>query len=72
MTLLNDLIKDTNFAKEQYNALVVAYIRERYSQDDENAILRKKLANTDTENEFEAYNKYVEECKARAKKELNM
>lgn len=57
--------------KERYPSLVVSYIREKYSQDDEYAILRKKLAGIDA-NEFNEYNEFCEQCKARARQELGM
>lgn len=56
---------------EQYSARVVELIREKYSQDDENSILRKKLAGLDDEG-FEEYNTYCEACKILAKSELGL
>ena len=53
-----------------YEAASVAYIRERYSQDDENKVIREYLANPADKAEFDAYNGYVMECKARAKAEI--
>lgn len=51
----------------KYVDLVNVYIRERYSLNDELAILRQR----DTKpNEFNDYNTYVEECKARARTEV--
>ena len=65
--VLEDLLKgNEELLRKQYESKVVALIRERYSQDEENAILRKKLANLDN-GEFEIYNAYVEDCKLRAK-----
>lgn len=65
--LINKLIKGNDeVVKQQYEALIVSEIRKKYSQNDENAILRKRLAGLDTE-EFETYNAYVEECKTKAK-----
>ena len=61
---------------KRYEARVVELIRERYTADDETAILRKYLAiggtpGTDEANkiieEFELYNAYAEQCKAEAK-----
>lgn len=52
----------------RYENLVEQYIREKYSLSNELAILRQ--ANTKVE-EFNAYNLYAEECKARAKAELD-
>lgn len=53
-----------------YEAASVAYIRERYSQDDENKVIREYLAFPTARTEFDAYNSYVMECKARAKSEI--
>lgn len=69
-SLVNRLIKDNQELKnQQYESLVVAMIREKYSQNEENAILRKKLAGLDN-GEFEAYNTYVEDCKSKIKEIL--
>lgn len=57
--------------EEQYSLLVVQYIRERYSADDETAILRKKLAGMDS-NEFYEYHAFCEQCKAKARQELGV
>lgn len=47
-----------------YEEKVVSAIRERYSIDEEFAVLRQR----DTKpNEFAEYNAYCEECKAKAK-----
>lgn len=52
-----------------YKQQVVALIRERYDQDDENALNRQR----DTEpEEFEQYFHYCEECKAAVKQKLGM
>ncbi|MCM1307591.1 MAG: hypothetical protein NC223_03235 [Butyrivibrio sp.] len=53
-----------------YESLSVAHIRERYSQNDENKIIREYLADPTDRTEFDAYNAYVTECKARAKTEI--
>lgn len=49
-----------------YEEKVVQYIRERYSIDDELALLRQRDTKPD---EFEEYNEYCEECKRRAKED---
>ena len=68
--LVNKLIRDNQeIKKQQYESLVVAEIRKKYSQNEENAILRKKLAGLDN-GEFEAYNTYVEDCKSKIKEML--
>lgn len=53
-----------------YEAASVAYIRERYSQDDENKVIREYLANPADKAEFDEYNSYVIECKEKAKAEI--
>ena len=68
--LVNKLIRDNQeLKKQQYEGLVVAEIRKKYSQNEENAILRKKLAGLDN-GDFEAYNTYVEDCKSKIKEML--
>lgn len=52
--------------KTEYDNLVVSFIRQQYSENDELALLRKKIANLDINNEFNIYNSFVEECKVNA------
>ena len=66
------LAKKNGNIEELYSQMVIERVRKRYSQNEENAILRKKLANLDYKNEFEAYNTYVEICKQEVKKELGI
>ena len=47
-----------------YEELVVEFIREKYSVNDELAILRQRDTKPE---EYEAYNTFCEECKTRAK-----
>lgn len=68
-------------AEQKYKARVVELIREKYSADDEAAILRKYLAvhsqpqpfsdakMDEIVMEFDAYNAFAEECKSKAKAE---
>ena len=57
-----------NISKDRlYPNLVSRLIRERYSMDDEMAILRQRDTKPE---EYEAYNAFCEECKARARKEI--
>ena len=57
-----------NISKDRlYPNLVSRLIRERYSIDDEMAILRQRDTKPD---EYEAYNAFCEECKARAKMDI--
>ena len=70
--LINKLIQgNDDVIRKQYEVLVVSKIRKKYSQDEENAILRKKIANIDS-GEFEEYNAYVENCKNEIKKKLGL
>ena len=50
-----------------YEEQVVAKIRERYSVDDELAILRQRDTKPE---EFEAYNEYAEQCKKEIKESI--
>ena len=62
-----EAVKAARAAEAVYKSRVVALIRARYDQDDENAILRQR----DTKpGEFAAYNAYVEDCKTRVKAEI--
>lgn len=57
-----------NISKDKlYANLVSKLIRERYSIDDEMAILRQRDTKPD---EYKAYNAFCEECKAKAKAEI--
>ena len=57
-----------NIPKEKlYPNMVSKLIRERYSIDDEMAILRQRDEKPD---EYQAYFAFCEECKARARKEI--
>ena len=53
----------------KYSNLVVRYIREKYSQDDEFAILRQRDSKPE---KFEEYNSFCEECKNKAKVKLGI
>ena len=52
-----------------YEQRVQQSIRERYSVDDELAILRQRDTQPD---EFAAYYEYAEQCKAQAKKQMQL
>lgn len=68
----NEEVLPGSIAK-MYAALVNEKVRARYSQSDENAILRKKLANmTGAQAEFDEFNTFVEQCKSEARKELDI
>jgi len=51
-----------------YEELVIACIRERYNQNEAEAIMRKRIAGTDN-GEFDTFDAYCEECKNRYKDE---
>lgn len=53
-----------SYTQADYKAKVVELIRQRYSIDEEIAILRQRDAKPE---EFAAYNTYAEECKAEAR-----
>lgn len=58
---------------ERYEALCNQKIRERYTNNDENQILREYLANPTDETKkqaFDEYNQYIEDCLAAARKEV--
>ena len=57
-----------NVSKDRlYHNLVSRLIRERYSVDDEMAILRQRDTKPE---EYETYNAFCEECKAKAREEI--
>lgn len=57
-----------NISKDKlYANLVSKLIRERYSVDDEMAILRQKETKPE---EWQEYNAFCEDCKAKAKEEI--
>ena len=60
------LITYTTYSKISYEDLVVGLIREKYSLNEELALHRKSMFNTDNE-EFTNYYAYVEDCKSRAR-----
>ena len=56
---------------ERYEMLAQEKIRERYTATDEYKVLREKLAGRDgSEEQFNEYNQYVEQCKAEAYLEI--
>lgn len=65
--MIDELILKNIPKDKLYSSLVSKLIRERYSVDDEMAILRQKEAKPE---EWETYNTFCEECKARARKEI--
>ena len=76
--ILNDLIKDNEKVKEDmYGSRVNSLIRQNYSQDEVEAIIANYLSylSGDTSNlayktEYSVFQKYRQECKEIAKKEI--
>lgn len=62
----NREVDSTSWA-QLYEGTIINKIRERYSLNQELAILRQRDTKPD---EFAAYNAYVEECKAAVKAEM--
>lgn len=60
---------DPSSFEKLYEAVIVRKIRERYTANQELAILRQRDTKPE---EFAAYNTYVESCKAAAKAELGI
>ena len=68
MTEIEKLLSEKNGTKsEVYGQTVDSLIRKRYSLWDELAILRQR---DEKPEEFAAYNAYCEECKKKAKEEM--
>lgn len=65
-TINNDEITFTTYAKGSYNDITNALIREKYSESEEFAILRKAINNANNQ-EYVEYFAYVEVCKEKAK-----
>lgn len=61
------LAKKNGAVTEAYESEIVRRIRERYSLNQELAILRQRDTKPE---EFEEYNAFVEKCKSDVKKEL--
>lgn len=68
MTDLEKKLSNLNGVKDKvYKDLVNQYVRERYSISDELSIIRQQTTKVE---EFNQYNAFVEECKAKAKQEV--
>lgn len=65
--MIDELILKNISKDKLYANLVSKLIRERYSVDDEMAILRQKETKPE---EWKEYNSYCEDCKAKAKAEI--
>lgn len=56
--------------KPEYSDLIVGYIRERYSINDELAIQRQWDNNAKKKQEFNEYNTFCDECKVKARADI--
>ena len=65
--MIDELILKNISKDKLYANLVSKLIRERYSVDDEMAILRQKETKPE---EWQEYNAFCEDCKAKARKEI--
>lgn len=68
----NKIIQTFEYWKElkpDYSKLVVSHIRDKYSLNDELAILRQGLSGA-KKGDFDEYNSFCESCKSNAIKEL--
>lgn len=65
--MIDELILKNISKDKLYANLVSKLIREKYSVDDEMAILRQRDTKPD---EYKAYNAFCEDCKAKAKAEI--
>lgn len=64
---ISRLIHTEDQLKEQYKNLTVQYIREKYSANQEFAVIREYVAYGEPYKEaFDEYSNYVESCKERA------
>ena len=70
LVINNETVTFTTYSKISYEDLVVRYIREKYSLNEELALHRKYFNNPNSL-EFEDYDNYVEYCKERAKTFIN-
>lgn len=61
--------KDSASFDELYESMIIRKIREKYTVNQELAILRQRDSKPD---EFTAYNAFVERCKAEVKAELGI
>ena len=56
--------------RPDYAKLIVNYIRERYSLNDELALHRQKDNSLEKKEEFDAYNAFCDNCKQKAKDDI--
>lgn len=70
---MKKIVQSWDYEKDErpdYGELIVGYIRERYSINDELAIQRQWDNNSEKKAEFNEYNDFCESCKVKAKADL--
>lgn len=65
LKIFNDYVTFDGYSNASYDELVNQLVKQRYTDSEEFAILRKAI--NGVTDEYLIYNAYVEECKARAK-----
>lgn len=66
----NETVSFTTYSNISYEKLVNSLVKEKYSDSEEFAILRKAISNPNND-EYLIYNAYVEDCKVRAREFVN-
>lgn len=61
-----DTVSFTTYSKDSYESIVNKLVKQKYSDSEEFAILRKAIKNPNND-EYLIYNAYVEDCKSKAK-----
>lgn len=70
---MKKIVQSWNYEKDErpdYSELIVSFIRERYSLNDELALQRQWDNNAEKKAEFNEYNDFCDNCKVRAKEVL--
>ena len=70
---MKKIVQSWNYEKDErpeYSDLIVGFIRERYSINDELAIQRQWDNSAEKKQEFNEYNAFCDDCKVRAKEVL--
>lgn len=70
LIISNGSVSFTTYSKITYESLVNQLVKEKYSDSEEFAILRKAISNPNND-EYLIYNTYVEDCKVRAREFVN-
>lgn len=70
---MKKIIQSWNYVKDErpdYGELIVGYIRERYSLNDELALQRQRENSSEKKDEFLDYNDFCDSCKEKARADL--